>query len=477
MLGEDAAETEERCARLAGDAGMLHPDGVEVWEDGTVGERFEFVHDLHREVVYRRLTAARRVRHHASAGHRLEAAHGPNAAEFAAELAYHFLRGRDDEPAVRWSHAAAEHALSRGARREAVDHLRASLAVLARRPDLPDAPLHELAAMTLLAPALVALEGWAAPDGEAAYERARKLANALGEPRRAAAAVFGLAALSEFRGEYETTQALLESGMADDANADPAAAVASHELMACSLFHQGAFAAALEHAERALSHGPAEPDAAMVAIGEDPMVGCHAWASLALWALDAPEAALERAAAAVALARAPERAHSLAFALVNEARLRQLLGDAEGARGPAGEANAIAIDQAIPYLGAAARIIAGWATARTGDEAAGIARLRTGLDAHTATGARMDRPYFVGLLADAYRHAGRTAEGLAAVGEALALCGPRRPFFYEPELRRLQALLLEAAGEHAAAAGARRAAIAAARRLGSVVLERQASAI
>jgi hypothetical protein len=50
----------------------------------------------------------------------------------------------------------------------------------------------------------------------------------------------------------------------------------------------------------------------------------------------------------------------------------------------------------------------------------------------------MDRPYFLGLLADACLHAGRREEGLAAVSEALA---PGRPFFYEPELRRLESAL------------------------------------
>jgi DNA-binding winged helix-turn-helix (wHTH) protein/tetratricopeptide (TPR) repeat protein len=476
MLDIGAADTEERCVRLAGDGGMLRADGVEVWEDGTVAERLAFVHDLHREVVYARLPAGRRARLHSRAARWLETAHGPRTAEFASELADHFIRGREDEPAVRWSRAAAEHALSRGARREAVDHLHACLAVLARRPDLPDGRLHELAALTLLAPALTALKGWSAPEAEAAYRRVRELANALGERQRASDALFGLAVLNEYRGEYTTTQALLEDRLREDAAESRSAAAASHELLACSLFHQGAFSAALEHAERALSYGPAEPDVAMVAMGEDTLVSCHAWASLALWALDEPEAALERAATAVALARSPERAHGLAFALVNKARLQQLLGNSEHAGGPAAEAAAIAAEQGIPYLGAAARILAGWSSACTGSEAEGHAELRAGLDAHAATGARMDRAYFLGLLADACLRTGSIDDGRAAVREALALAGPHRPFFYEPALHRLQGELLAAAGEHAAAAAALDAAIASARRLGGPVLERRAGA-
>jgi tetratricopeptide (TPR) repeat protein len=438
-VGEE--EAERRCAALTGDGGLLVSRGAEVWPDGTVGERLAFTHDLHRAVVYDRLTAARCAALHLRAGRRLEAAYGARAGEVAAELADHFVRGHDGDAAVTWSLAAAERALVRGARREGVEHLRTCLAVLGRQPDLPGAARRELAAAELLAPALVALEGWSSPAAEAAYRRARELALELPEPASASAALFGLAVLSEYRGDYAQTQSLLEQRLGEGGAADAAAAAASHELLACSLFHQGAYADALDHVDRAAGYGPVEPDVAMVAMGEDVVVGCHAWASLALWALDDRDAAVERAGQAVALARDPGRGHSLVFALVNQARLRQLLGDPAGALGPATEAAALAAEQGVPYLGAAARILAGWATARTGDLAAGLAELRAGLEAHAATGARMDRPYFLGLAADACLHAGLAEEALAAVREARAIAPPERPFFYEPALRRLESAL------------------------------------
>jgi hypothetical protein len=57
----------------------------------------------------------------------------------------------------------------------------------------------------------------------------------------------------------------------------------------------------------------------------------------------------------------------------------------------------------------------------------------------------MDRPYYLALLAEAYAHAGRIAEGLAAVAEGLAIVQDARggqPFFYEAELHRLKGILL-----------------------------------
>ena len=54
----------------------------------------------------------------------------------------------------------------------------------------------------------------------------------------------------------------------------------------------------------------------------------------------------------------------------------------------------------------------------------------------------MDRPYFLGLLAEALRAANRPADGLRAVAEALGMLDSGRTFFYEPELHRLRGCLM-----------------------------------
>src|SRR5262249_40228956 len=76
--------------------------GEEVWPDGTVAGRYWFTHALYREVAYHRLPAARRVQLHRRIGEREEACYGPQGRERAAELAMHFVRGRDFHRAVRY---------------------------------------------------------------------------------------------------------------------------------------------------------------------------------------------------------------------------------------------------------------------------------------------------------------------------------------------------------------------------------------
>ena len=56
----------------------------------SASERYEFVHALYREVLYRRQSPGRRAKLHLLAGERLEALFAQRPGEAAAELAHHF---------------------------------------------------------------------------------------------------------------------------------------------------------------------------------------------------------------------------------------------------------------------------------------------------------------------------------------------------------------------------------------------------
>jgi predicted ATPase len=66
--------------------------------------------------------------------------------------------------------------------------------------------------------------------------------------------------------------------------------------------------------------------------------------------------------------------------------------------------------------------------------------------ASRATGARMDEPHYLGLLGDAYLRAGELEAATGAIDEALEVSTRDRSLFYEPELLRLRAIVLERSG-------------------------------
>jgi predicted ATPase len=89
-----------------------------------------------------------------------------------------------------------------------------------------------------------------------------------------------------------------------------------------------------------------------------------------------------------------------------------------------------------------AMILRGWAMAAEGSDEQGIAELERGLELSRATGAHMDDPYYLALLADACMRTGRADAAWAAVKAGIAHGPPGRRFFFEGELHRLTGELL-----------------------------------
>jgi predicted ATPase len=178
---------------------------------------------------------------------------------------------------------------------------------------------------------------------------------------------------------------------------------------------------------------------------------------------------------AFALAQDADHTFSLASAHEQAAILHQLCDEPTVALDHATTALDMARAQGFAPQVAIAQILRGWSRAAVGDTSEGIDELRDGIEAYRATGARMDLPYYLGLLADASLRAGRFGEGLAVIDEALAESGDRG-YCHASELHRLRGrLLAEGAADKGAVAAELRLARDIARRQGAPLLEERAS--
>jgi predicted ATPase len=88
------------------------------------------------------------------------------------------------------------------------------------------------------------------------------------------------------------------------------------------------------------------------------------------------------------------------------------------------------------------RMNRGWALVEQGSVTDGVEELRYGLSAYEATGARLWRPYFLGLLARALAKGDRLQEGVAVAAEALAVVRDSGERAYAAELHRVCGELL-----------------------------------
>jgi predicted ATPase len=99
---------------------------------------------------------------------------------------------------------------------------------------------------------------------------------------------------------------------------------------------------------------------------------------------------------------------------------------------------AVASEHGFPQWAAFGRVLQGWADAQRGEATTGIARIRDGLAAAEANGARITTPLFLSLLAEALAFAGKIEEVLAALDDALAKAAVSGAKGWDAEIHRLR---------------------------------------
>jgi predicted ATPase len=109
--------------------------GTQSLPDGSVTERYEFVHALYRQVLYDRQLPGRRAGLHRQIGERLAAMHAQQMENVVPELAYHFEQAADWPRAVEYLQWAAEIAGRRCAPLQADAMLARALELVSHLPE------------------------------------------------------------------------------------------------------------------------------------------------------------------------------------------------------------------------------------------------------------------------------------------------------------------------------------------------------
>jgi DNA-binding winged helix-turn-helix (wHTH) protein/predicted ATPase len=442
-LAAGVVEVEERCASLARREQFLQEGGSEEWPDGTVASRYRFRHALHQELLYARSTSARRAALHRRIGERKEQGHAARAVEIAPQLARHFEEGRDPPRAIHYLARAAETSARRRAPLEAAAHLTRALDLLSALPESAERDREELSLRIGLGVPLLTTRGYAAPEVERTYERARELCRCLGTQGELFPVLHGLWVFYEVRGELATARELAEELLLlAEREGDTAKLLQAHHVVGETRYLQGDLLPAREHLEQAIALYDAREHPALAHLyGLDPgVVSCcyAAWAHGALGSLDRAD---ELCREAVASARAASLPLGTAVALIAAAAIAQGRGEVGTAKEHAAAAIGLSLQEGLPLQRARGAILHGWALVQEGREE-GIAEIRNGLDAHAATGARAGLPYFRALLAEALGEVGKPDEGLDVVSDALAQAAATGERHCEEELYRLRGELL-----------------------------------
>jgi predicted ATPase len=359
-------------------------------------------------------------------------------------VAQHYTAADCTEQAVVYWQRAGQQASERSANQEAISHFTTGIELL---KTLPETPEHTQRALTLhvaLGAALQIAKGFAVPEVEHAYTRARELCQQVGETLELAPVLFGLWRFYVTRPRLHTARelgdTLLRLAQRTD---DPALAVVAHYALGFTWLCLGALPAAHQHLRDGIArYTPEQRHAPVFRMGQDPGVACREYAAVTLWVLGYPAQALARLHEALTLAHALSHPFSLAWARCRAAFVFQFCRDVPAVYEQAEAAVALSTEQGFPQWAAWGTSLRGWALARQGQGEAGLAQVRQGIAAWRTTGAAAHVPYFCTLLADVCDHLGHPEDGLQALAEAHTLVEQHEERWWEAEVCRLRGVLL-----------------------------------
>lgn len=414
--------------------------------DGQRLSLYRFRHNLFQKYLFHSLDDVERCYLHEEVGHALEQLYGSQTEEVAVQLARHFQAAGIPEKAVDYLHQAGERAVRLSANEEAVTHFANALSLLETLPATPEHIEKELTLQIALGVPLIATKGYAAPEVEKTYTRARELCQQAGggETPHLFPALRGLWNCFNERAELQTAHELGKQ-LLDLAQStqDPALLVEAHRALGTTLFFLGEFSAARGLLEQGIAlYDPQQHHSLAFRYGADPGVVCRLYSALTLWNLGYADQALRRTDEALNLARELSHPHSLAFALVFATFVHVYRREGQVAQERAEATITLSTEQGFPAWLAVGTLLQGWALAEQGQGKEGIPQIREGLAAWRATGAELGRLWFLALLAEGYGKAGQIEAGLSALTEALAAVDRNEGCFYEAEIYRLKGELL-----------------------------------
>lgn len=405
---------------------------------------YRFRHALIRDAAYDSLLKSQRRQYHRKIAEVLPERFGDVVEVQPELLASHFTEAGLTEEAIPYWQRAGQKALERSANREAIGHLTKGLELISRLPETPQHLQQELMLRIALGTALMVSRGFACEEAENNFARAWKLCQQIDDSPLVLNVFWALwvsqAAAAKHQKAREAGEECLRLAQAVH---DPALLLQSYHALGVSLLILGDFVHGFELLEKGLSlYDPSRHSALAYASGQDSGVACLAHGAWALWFLGYPGQARQWIRDALTLAGKVAHPASKAAAANIAAWLYQLLRDQEAAQEQADAAVALSTEHELEFWRAKGVMSQGWALMGTERLDEGIKRLRTGLAALRATGAKIMMPYFLSRLAQAYADTDRIKEALSVLAESQAVLEETGERWWQAEVYRLQGELL-----------------------------------
>ena len=403
--------------------------------------RYRFRHILFQHYLYSSLDIVEQAFLHEMVGNTLERLYAGQTDAIAVQLARHFRVAGLKTKAVFYLSQAGNRAMRLSANEEAVAHFAEAVTLLKTCPETVERTEQELDLQTSLGPALIAIKGYAAPEVEKAYIRARELCLQVGKTSQIYPVLVGLWLHYFVRAELpkalELGQQLLDLAPSEE---NPAVLLQAYRTLCDTLCSMGEFESSLRHCNQGISlyRSRQQRFSDTLAYVHDPGAVYLAFSAIALWCLGFPDQCLKRSHESLALVRELDHPFSEAFALGMASFHHHFRREKQIVQDRAESALKIATEKGFSQWIAAGVIMRRWALAQQGMGEEAITPMHQALDGWRGSGAKLVVPYYLLVLAEAYVAVGDAAAGLTTVNEALKAAQSSGECWFESEMYRLQ---------------------------------------
>jgi class 3 adenylate cyclase/tetratricopeptide (TPR) repeat protein len=439
--------------------------------------RYEFRHALLQRIAYESMLQLERRTTHQGMVVVLRGASEPGQAPLEV-MAYHLTEAGEFHEAIETWLRAGLYSAQRSAHIEAIEQLRSGLALLDKIPEQVRRRQLELNLQAALIGSIMATEGATSIRVSECCQRGLELCRQ-GEPTPLVLPfAFGQFTFTNCRGEVQEAASLarLFLSLAESAKSE-SGRVIGHRMLGTVLFGQGKVVEAKEHFELSLQLYSPERDAATTyQFGQSTEVHTKSALSSALFTLGEIDRALEVGADALQSADMLRHPHSTAIPLTYVGGW--VFGLCEASANLMHEARrliALSEQHRLTAFSGHGNGLLGWAFAQQGQLEKGAEYIERAIQILESIEFRLALSGFLALLADVRRRQGNLQAAETACARSVELLAASSFVWFEPELRRIEALILKEVSPKGSTAAeeALRRAVECAQTLGFPVFERR----
>jgi tetratricopeptide (TPR) repeat protein/predicted Ser/Thr protein kinase len=463
VLETDASAVEEQLDRLEGLYGLVKLVGDQALPDGTLSSQYRFAHVLYQNELYGSLPPVRRATLSGRLARTLTTFYGSDTTSIASDLALLYEAARDPMESARHFLTAVQKALRVFAYREAMTLASRGLEQLTSTPESPERSQLEIELQLVMGLSHLFTKGYAAPEVEQTMTRARSLGAALNDTARLFRALELLWTCHFAKGDLKRAADLGGELLSlASTSEDRRLLIAAHQSVGFPLTQRGRLAEGLVHLNQSLAFDDLErydvKGGALTRV--DWGIRALTWSSICLGLLGQVDQARARLDQAIARSAALRHPFSSAYGCSVAGWCCHQQRDAAGVQRHAEASRSVSVEHGLGQWVPIADILLGWAAADAGQTKEGIARLRRGLDMYQTTGAQVNRPQFLAMLAEAYILDHDFDAALHTVQDAQRVAHANDDLYWTPELHRLEGVARLATEDQDAALACFRTAIA-----------------